>query len=113
MERPGSFSAEDISHEKVVGQYSEIMSSPDDVKVRVLRLIPPIEFVDTIVGQYSRSSDGEKPGYKDDDTVPKDSRCATFCAAVAYIKSSRWDRVPFILKAGKGRFSPRYISNTC
>lgn len=71
-------------------------------KVRVIRLIPPIDFENSIIGQYGRSSDGEKPGYKDDDTVPKESRCATLCATVAYIKSGRWDGVPFILKAGKG-----------
>lgn len=70
--------------------------------MRVLRLIRPIDFENTIVGQYNKSSDGEKPGYKDDDTVPKESRCATLCATVAYIKSGRWNGVPFILKAGKG-----------
>lgn len=71
-------------------------------KVRVLRLVPPVDFKNSIIGQYSESSDGEKPTYKDDDAVPKGSRCATFCAAVVYIQSGRWDRVPFILKAGKG-----------
>ncbi|KZF25982.1 glucose-6-phosphate dehydrogenase [Xylona heveae TC161] len=85
MERPISFSAEDIR----------------DEKVRVLRGIPPIEPKNVIIGQYGRSLDGDKPGYKEDDTVPKESRCPTFCALVAYIKNERWDGVPFILKAGK------------
>ena len=85
MERPISFSAEDIR----------------DEKVRVLRGIPPIEPKNVIIGQYGKSLDGTKPAYKEDDTVPKDSRCPTFCAMVVYIKNERWDGVPFILKAGK------------
>ncbi|KAI9660180.1 MAG: Glucose-6-phosphate 1-dehydrogenase [Trizodia sp. TS-e1964] len=85
MERPISFSAEDIR----------------DEKVRVLRTIPRIEPKNVIIGQYGRSLDGTKPSYKDDDSVPKDSRCPTFCALVAYVKNERWDGVPFILKAGK------------
>lgn len=86
MERPISFSSEDIR----------------DEKVRVLRAIPAIEPKNVIIGQYGRSLDGSKPSYKEDDTVPKDSRCPTFCAMVAHIKNERWDGVPFILKAGKG-----------
>ncbi|EGE08291.1 glucose-6-phosphate 1-dehydrogenase [Trichophyton equinum CBS 127.97] len=85
MERPISFSAEDIR----------------DEKVRVLRGIDAIEPKNVIIGQYGKSLDGTKPAYKEDETVPKDSRCATFCAMVAYIKNERWDGVPFILKAGK------------
>ena len=85
MERPISFSAEDVR----------------DEKVRVLRGIPAIEPKNVIIGQYGKSLDGNKPSYKEDDTVPKDSRCPTFCAMVAFIKNERWDGVPFILKAGK------------
>ncbi|KAF7506953.1 hypothetical protein GJ744_011084 [Endocarpon pusillum] len=85
MERPISFSSEDIR----------------DEKVRVLRGIPAIEPKNVIIGQYGRSLDGTKPAYKEDDTVPKDSRCPTFCAMVAFIKNERWDGVPFIMKAGK------------
>ena len=86
MERPISFSAEDIR----------------DEKVRVLRGMPAIDPKNVIIGQYGKSLDGTKPGYKEDDTVPKESRCPTFCAMVAYVKNERWDGVPFILKAGKG-----------
>lgn len=85
MERPISFDSEDVR----------------DEKVRVLRSIPAIEPKNVIIGQYGKSLDGSKPSYKEDDTVPKDSRCPTFCALVAYIKNERWDGVPFILKAGK------------
>lgn len=85
MERPISFSAEDIR----------------DEKVRVLRGMPQIEPKNVIIGQYGKSLDGTKPAYKEDDTVPKESRCPTFCAMVAFVKNERWDGVPFILKAGK------------
>ncbi|KAF9879797.1 mediator complex subunit MED14 [Colletotrichum karsti] len=85
MERPISFASEDIR----------------DEKVRVLRAMPAIEPKNVIIGQYGKSLDGSKPSYKEDDTVPKDSRCPTFCAMVAYIKNERWDGVPFIMKAGK------------
>ena len=85
MERPISFSSEDIR----------------DEKVRVLRGIPNIETKNVVIGQYGKSLDGSKPGYKEDETVPQESRCPTFCAMVAYVKNERWDGVPFILKAGK------------
>ncbi|KAF1813112.1 glucose-6-phosphate 1-dehydrogenase [Eremomyces bilateralis CBS 781.70] len=85
MERPISFSAEDIR----------------DEKVRVLRAMPSIEPKNVIIGQYGKSLDGSKMSYKDDESVPRDSRCATFAAMVAYIKNERWDGVPFIMKAGK------------
>merc|ERR1712157_202160 len=71
-----------------------------DEKVRVLRGMPSIEPKNVIIGQYEKSLDSTKPGYKEDDTVPKESRCPTFAAMVAYIKNERWDGVPFILKAG-------------
>lgn len=61
-----------------------------------------IEPKNVIIGQYGKSLDGSKPAYKEDETVPQDSRCPTFCAMVAYIKNERWDGVPFIMKAGKG-----------
>ena len=94
MERPISFSSEDIR----------------DEKVRVLRGIPSIEPKNVIIGQYGKSLDGNKPAYKEDDTVPKDSRCPTFCALVAYIKNERWDGVPFIMKAGKGSAASYYVA---
>jgi glucose-6-phosphate 1-dehydrogenase len=96
MERPISFSAEDIR----------------DEKVRVLRAMPAIEPRNVIIGQYGKSLDGSKPGYKDDDTVPKESRCPTFASMVAYIKNERWDGVPFILKAGKGMLKYRITLQT-
>lgn len=95
MERPISFSAEDIR----------------DEKVRVLRGMAAIEPKNVIIGQYEKSLDGSKPGYKDDDTVPKESRCPTFASMVAFIKNERWDGVPFILKAGKGQYHLHEVRN--
>ncbi len=85
MERPLSFSAEDIR----------------DEKVRVLRSMSKIEPKDVIIGQYVKSQDGSKPAYTDDETVPKESNCATFAAMALFIKNERWEGVPFLLKAGK------------
>ncbi|KAF8195871.1 glucose-6-P dehydrogenase [Mycena galopus ATCC 62051] len=83
MERPVSFSAEDVR----------------DEKVKVLRAIPPIKQEDTLLGQYV-GADG-KPGYLEDDTVPRGSICPTFAATTLWINNPRWEGVPFILKAGK------------
>jgi len=83
MERPVSFSAEDIR----------------DEKVKVLRCISPIERKDTLLGQYVAANG--KPGYLDDTTVPPNSVCPTFAAATLWINNPRWEGVPFILKAGK------------
>ena len=66
----------------------------------------PIEHANTIIGQYGKSKDGKKPAFKDEEDVPDDSRCATFCAAVGYIENERWGGVPFLLKAGKGKQTP-------
>nr|GAT59437.1 glucose-6-phosphate 1-dehydrogenase [Mycena chlorophos] len=83
MERPVSFSAEDIR----------------DEKVKVLRSIPPIAREDTLLGQYAAANG--KPGYLDDETVPRNSVCPTFAATTLWIHNPRWEGVPFILKAGK------------
>jgi len=85
MERPISFSPEDIR----------------DEKVRVLKAMPAIEPKNVIIGQYTKSLDRLKPAYKDDESVPKDSRCPTFASTVAYVRNERWDGVPFLIKAGK------------
>lgn len=83
MERPVSFAAEDVR----------------DEKVKVLRAIAPVTRENTLLGQYA-SANG-KPGYLDDDTVPKNSNCPTFAATTLYVNNPRWEGVPFILKAGK------------
>ena len=67
-----------------------------------------IKTEETIIGQYTRSLDGKVPGYRDDESVPEDSQCPTFCAAIAHIENQRWAGVPIFLKAGKG-VSPPFI----
>lgn len=71
------------------------------MQVKVLRSIPPVTQADTLLGQYV-SANG-KPGYLEDDTVPKNSKCPTFAALVLWVNTPRWEGVPFILKAGKGQ----------
>ncbi|PWN45337.1 glucose-6-phosphate dehydrogenase, partial [Ceraceosorus guamensis] len=83
MDAPKSLGAEDIR----------------DQKVKVLESVPPIDAKDVLIGQYSAANG--KPGYKDDDTVPKDSNCPTFAALVLWVNNERWKGVPFVLKAGK------------
>jgi glucose-6-phosphate 1-dehydrogenase len=69
--------------------------------VKVLRAIQPILSKNVLLGQYV-SANG-KPGYLDDDTVPPNSTCPTFAATTLWINNPRWEGVPFILKAGKGK----------
>lgn len=70
------------------------------MQTKILRYIKPIEASSSLLGQYVGNRDG-KPGYLEDDTVPKGSKCPTFAAIVLYINSPRWEGVPIILKAGK------------
>ncbi len=74
-------------------------------QVKVLKCIPPLHLENVILGQYIGDPNGEgdaKFGYLDDKSVPKNSKTATFAAAVLKINNERWDGVPFILKCGKG-----------
>lgn len=71
------------------------------VQTKVLRYIKPVEKEHVLLGQYTANKKLDKPGYLDDDTVPKGSVCPTFAAMVLYINSPRWEGVPFVLKAGK------------
>ncbi|ODQ45075.1 hypothetical protein PICMEDRAFT_17573 [Pichia membranifaciens NRRL Y-2026] len=72
-----------------------------DEKVKLLKAIEPIDVHDILVGQYSRSADGSKPAYLDDDTVTPNSRAITFAAIALKVHNDTWDGVPVILKAGK------------
>ncbi|KAJ2654677.1 Glucose-6-phosphate 1-dehydrogenase [Coemansia sp. RSA 1200] len=85
MNQPKSLGAEDIH----------------DRKTEVLRRILPIQLEDTLLGQYVASADGSKPGYKDDDSVPKDSITPTFAQCVMHVDNERWRGVPWVIKAGK------------
>ncbi|KAJ2000396.1 Glucose-6-phosphate 1-dehydrogenase, partial [Coemansia thaxteri] len=66
-----------------------------DRKTEVLRRILPIQLEDTLLGQYVGTKDASKPGYKDDDTVPKDSITPTFAQCVLHVDNDRWRGVPW------------------
>lgn len=70
-----------------------------DEKVKLLKCIEPWKLENTVLGQYV--TDGKEPGYLDDETVPRGSLCPTYACVVMKIKNTRWDGVPFIMKAGK------------
>ncbi|KAG5643962.1 hypothetical protein DXG03_009313 [Asterophora parasitica] len=83
MERPVSFSAEDIRDEKAIYFFIFLRHRQSD----------------TLLGQYVAANG--KPGYLDDETVPPQSVCPTYAATTLWIHNPRWEGVPFILKAGK------------
>ncbi|ODV94323.1 hypothetical protein PACTADRAFT_70950 [Pachysolen tannophilus NRRL Y-2460] len=85
MERPVSFDAEDIR----------------DEKVKVLKAFKPLNNQDILVGQYTKSEDGSKPAYVDDETVNPNSKCVTYAAIGCEIENERWSGVPIVLRAGK------------
>lgn len=89
MERPVSTSAEDIRNEKV----------------KVLKSVPPLDYSDTVLGQYvgdpTGATEEARQGYLDDEGVPADSVTPTYALAVAWIKNERWEGVPFFLRCGK------------
>lgn len=85
MERPVSFDPESVR----------------DEKVKVLKAMAKIDHSDVLLGQYGKSEDGSKPGYRDDETVDKNSKCVTFAALAFKIQNERWDGVPIIMRAGK------------
>lgn len=85
MERPISFTSEAIR----------------DEKVRLLKAIQPLNGPDVLVGQYTKSQDGSKPGYLDDETVNPNSKAVTYAAIPMHVSNERWEGVPIILRAGK------------
>ncbi|TID20374.1 hypothetical protein CANINC_003619 [Pichia inconspicua] len=85
MEQPIDFNAESIR----------------DEKVKLLKSIDPINVNDILIGQYTKSLDGKKPAYLDDETVNKNSKTVTYAAIPLSINNERWNGVPIILKAGK------------
>lgn len=93
METPVSLDAEDIRNEKV----------------KVLRSMRSLHLDDIVLGQYKSHQRGgvTYPGYTDDKTVPTDSLTPTFAAAALFIDNSRWDGVPFLMKAGKALHNRR------
>ncbi|PWA00421.1 hypothetical protein BB558_003529 [Smittium angustum] len=80
-----------------------------DRKTEVLKHIPPVVLEETLLGQYTKSTDGTKPGYLDDETVNPNSNTPTFAATVLHINNDRWRGVPFIMKAGKAVESAKVV----
>ncbi|MBX2839805.1 MAG: glucose-6-phosphate dehydrogenase [Gammaproteobacteria bacterium] len=78
-----------------------------DEKIKVLRALKPLVGGDvlerTVRGQYKAGaySEGQVPGYLDNDDIPNDSLTETFVAIHAEIASWRWEGVPFFLRTGK------------
>jgi glucose-6-phosphate 1-dehydrogenase len=72
-----------------------------DEKVALLRCIQPVTEEDTVIGQYVADPEKGKPGYLDDDTVPRGSNTPTFGTCVLKVNNDAWQDVPFIVKAGK------------
>lgn len=85
MERPVSFDPEAVR----------------DEKVKVLKAFDKISTDDIVLGQYTKSEDGTKPGYLDDETVKPGSKCVTYAAIGINIHNERWDGVPIVMRAGK------------
>ena len=79
-------------------------------KVKLLKCIKTIRLSPNtcFLGQFgpSKYKVGTKeffePGYLDDETVPKDSRCPTFASLLLQVDNTRWRGVPFLMTAGKG-----------
>ncbi|KAJ7781222.1 glucose-6-P dehydrogenase [Mycena metata] len=65
----------------------------------VITMERPVSFEAEDV-RNEKAADG-KPGYLEDDTVPRGSLCPTFAATTLWVNTPRWEGVPFILKAGK------------
>jgi len=90
MEQPCSLRSEDVR----------------DEKVKVLKCVKPMDEQRTVVGQYSKSADGKKFGYRDDPSIKNsdnpNSNQITFVQTVLFVDSARWAGVPFICKCGKG-----------
>lgn len=75
-----------------------------DEKVKLLRCITPVNLEDLVLGQYGQGiwKGANRPGYREEESIPVDSRTPTYAAAVLRIANRRWDGVPFLIQAGKG-----------
>ncbi len=73
-------------------------------KCNVLRAVQAVTRAELVTGQYrgGRYKEMDRPAYREDPTVPPESRAATYAAAVLRIDNDRWRGVPFLMRAGKG-----------
>ena len=78
-----------------------------DAKVKVLKSVRPFTtervFKDVVRAQYTagRVHGEDRPAYRDEEQVAKDSTTETFVAAKILIDNDRWKGVPFFLRTGK------------
>jgi len=78
-----------------------------DEQAKILHAVQPFSSEDvlskTVRGQYGEGmEDGQRvPAYRDEDSVPHDSRTETFVAMRLLIDNWRWAGVPFYLRTGK------------
>ncbi|KAJ9094891.1 hypothetical protein QFC19_007747 [Naganishia cerealis] len=70
-------------------------------KLDLLKGIPPVDSADLVLGQYADGPNGK--AYVDDETVPDDSRTATFAQWAMKVDNERWRGVPVLVKCGKGK----------
>ena len=72
-------------------------------KIKVLRVISPIQPEDAIFGQYTRGTIAgvEVPAYREESGVSPQSQTETFAALKLEIANRRWQGVPFFLRTGK------------
>jgi glucose-6-phosphate 1-dehydrogenase len=64
-----------------------------DEKVKVLKAVPPLDPADVVRGQFA--------GYRNEKGVATDSKVETFAALRLWVRSWRWQGVPFYIRAGK------------
>ena len=64
-----------------------------DEKVKVLKSIPALKAEDVVRGQFR--------GYRNEPGVAADSQVETYAAIRLHLNSSRWQGVPFYIRAGK------------
>jgi len=72
---------------------SMYFESLHDEKVKVFRMIPPLNPAHMVRGQFR--------GYRDEPGVASDSQVETFAAVRLEVDSWRWAGVPFLIRAGK------------
>ena len=80
-----------------------------DEKVKVLRVVGPLRLDDVVIGQYSGGERGGRryPAYREEKGVPSDSLTPTYAAAAFQIHNTRWEGVPFLIRAGKALHEKR------
>eukprot|EP00471_Norrisiella_sphaerica_P003868 CAMPEP_0184478782 /NCGR_PEP_ID=MMETSP0113_2-20130426/711_1 /TAXON_ID=91329 /ORGANISM="Norrisiella sphaerica, Strain BC52" /LENGTH=589 /DNA_ID=CAMNT_0026856683 /DNA_START=14 /DNA_END=1783 /DNA_ORIENTATION=- len=83
------------------------MSEISEAKLALLKSVKTIEMKDVLLGQFIAKKychyckETENPGYREDPTVPNDSKVPTYAMLKLCIDNERWKGVPFLMSAGK------------